>query len=266
MWRYLTQKHAEEILFFSAWFCVGCGALYHSHLWRKENMSDITLTIDGQSITVPQGTTILQAAEQIHKNIPTICYHAHFTAPSLCRMCVVEVEKSRVLVQACSRECENGMVVQTDTPRVMQARKVILELLNSAVDVSESPEIQKLAQEYGADVARFAEGKRRAHPLHDDNPFYLRDYSKCILCWLCVQACGEDVQWTFAITKAGRGFDARIATFFDKPIPESTCVYCGNCVQACPTGALKSKRKFWIETGRDVNELVRHSRLERKRK
>jgi len=93
-----------------------------------------------------------------------------------------------------------------------------------------------------------------------------RDYSKCILCWRCVQACGEDVQWTFAIHKAGRGFETRIATFFDKPIPESTCVYCGNCVQACPTGALKAKREFWIETGRDVNELVRHSRLERRKK
>lgn len=227
-------------------------------------MSDITLTIDGQSISVTQGTTILQAAAQIDKTIPTICYHPHFTAPSLCRMCVVEVEKSRVLVQACSRECENGMVVQTNTPRVRQARKMILELLNSAVDLSAASEIQQLMREYGADVARFAESKRREIPLKDDNPFYLRDYSKCIMCWRCVQACGEDVQWTFAIAKAGRGFDSHISTFFDKPIPESTCVYCGNCVQACPTDALQAKREFWIENGRDVNELVRHSRLEKR--
>lgn len=229
-------------------------------------MSDVTLTIDDQTITVPAGTTILQAAQQIAKTIPTICYHPHFTAPSLCRMCVVEIEKSRVLVQACSRECENGMIIHTDSPRVRQARKMILELVNSAVDVSAAPEIQQLTREYGADVARFAETRKRAVPFHDDNPFYVRDYSKCILCWRCVQACGEDVQWTFAISKAGRGFDTRIATFFDKPIPETTCVYCGNCVQACPTGALKAKREFWIETGRDVNELVRHSRLEKKRK
>jgi len=229
-------------------------------------MSDITLTLDGQTITVPEGTTILEAARQIAKEVPTICYHPHFTAPSLCRMCVVEVEKSRVLVQACSRACEDGMVVRTDTPRVQQARKTILELLHSAVDVSEAPEIQAYTREYGADSNRFGEGARRDLPLQDDNPFYIRDYSKCILCWHCVQACGEDVQWTFAIHKAGRGFETRIATFFDKPIPESTCVYCGNCVQACPTGALKAKREFWIETGRDVNELVRHSRLERRRK
>jgi NADH dehydrogenase/NADH:ubiquinone oxidoreductase subunit G len=229
-------------------------------------MSDITLTIDDQTITVPKGTTILRAAQQIKKEIPTICYHPHFTAPSLCRMCVVEVEKSRVLVQSCSRECENGMVVRTNTPRVQQARKMILELLHSAVDVSEAPEIQAYTRQYGADAQRFGDGARRDLPRHDDNPFYIRDYSKCILCWRCVQACGEDVQWTFAIHKAGRGFETRIATFFDQPIPESTCVYCGNCVQACPTGALKAKREFWIESGRDVNELVRHSRLERRRK
>ena len=229
-------------------------------------MSDITLTIDEQTISVPQGTTILQAAAKLDKTIPTICYHEHFTAPSLCRMCVVEVEKSRVLVQACSRECEEGMVVQTNSPRVRAARKMILELLNSAVDLSDAPEIQALMREYGAEAARFDEAKRRELPLLDDNPFYIRDYSKCILCWRCVQACGEDVQWTFAITKAGRGFDARIATFFDKPIPETTCVYCGNCVQACPTGALKAKREFWIQAGRDVNELVRRSRLEKRRK
>lgn len=229
-------------------------------------MSDITLTIDGQSIAVPPGTTLLQAAAQLDKSIPTICYHEHFSAPSLCRLCVVEVEKSRVLVQACSRECENGMIVQTDTPRVRAARKMILELLHSAVDVSDAPDIQKLMREYGADAARFGDAKRRAHPLRDDNPFYIRDYSKCIMCWRCVQACGEDVQWTFAIGKAGRGFDVRISTFLDQPIPASTCVYCGNCVQACPTGALKAKREFWIQAGRDVRELVRHSRLEKKRR
>ncbi len=229
-------------------------------------MNDITLSINDQTITVAQGTTILQAAAQLDQTIPTICYHEHFSPPSLCRMCVVEIEKSRVLVQACSRECENGMVIHTDTPRVRNARKMILELLTSAVDVSDAPEIQQLAREHGADLNRFLEHKRREHPLRDDNPFYIRDYSKCVLCWRCVQACGQDTQWTFAISKAGRGFEARISTFFDKPIPETTCVYCGNCVQACPTGALKAKRQFWIETGRDVSDLVRYSNLEKKRK
>ncbi|MBI4789139.1 MAG: (2Fe-2S)-binding protein [Chloroflexi bacterium] len=175
-------------------------------------MSDITLTIDNQTITVATGTTILQAAQQLAKEIPTICYHPHFSPPSLCRMCVVEVEKSRVLAQACSRACESGMVVRTDTPRVQQARKVILELLHSAVDVSQATEILEYTRKYGAEPERFGGGKRRDLPLLDDNPFYVRDYSKCILCWRCVQACGEDVQWTFAIHRAGRGFETRIAT------------------------------------------------------
>ncbi len=229
-------------------------------------MSDVTLTIDDQPITVPDGTTILQAAQMLAKQVPTICYHPHFTAPSLCRICVVEVEKSRVLVQACSRVAENGMVVRTDTPRVQTSRKLILEMLNSAVDVSEAPDIQRYSVEYGAEPERFGEGKRRDLPLHDDNPFYIRDYSKCIMCWRCVQACGTDVQWTFAIHRGQRGFEARITTFEEVPIPESTCVYCGNCVQACPTGALKGRREWWMEQGFDLQQLARVSNLDRREK
>jgi NADP-reducing hydrogenase subunit HndD len=224
---------------------------------------DVTLTVDGQMVTAPEGTTILRAAARLGIEIPTICYHPHFTAPSLCRMCMVEVEKSRVLVQACSRAVENGMVVRTDSPRVQLSRKLILEMLHSAVDVSEAPDIQRYSQAYGAEPDRFGDGARRTFPIFDDNPFYIRDYSKCILCWRCVQACGEDVQWTFAIHRAERGFDARIATFEEVPIPQSTCVYCGNCVQACPTGALKAKRELWIEQGIDLRQLARVSQIER---
>ncbi len=230
-------------------------------------MSDVTLTIDGQTVTVPEGTTLLQAAQQVHKHIPTVCYHPHFTPPSLCRVCVVEVEKSRVLVQACSRAAENGMIVQTDSPRVQLARKVLLEMLDSAVDLSDAPEIRQYMETFGAEPHRY-EGttKQRAFPLYDDNPFYVRDYSKCVMCWRCVQACGEDVQYTFAIHRAGRGFDAHISTFDNVPIPESTCVYCGNCVQACPTGALKAKRAYWLEEGLDIKELARVSQLETREK
>ena len=229
-------------------------------------MSEITLTIDGVGVTVAQGTTLLQAAQQLGKMIPTVCYHPHFKPPSLCRVCVVEVEKSRVLVQACSREAESGMVVHTDSARVRLARKVILELLDSAVDTSEAPEIQQYLQTYQAEAGRFGQGKQRRFPLMDDNPFYIRDYSKCILCWRCVQACGEDVQWTFAIHRGERGFETRITTFEQVPIPESTCVYCGNCVQACPTGALKAKREYWLENGMDLRDLVRHSQLEKRQR
>lgn len=228
-------------------------------------MSDITLTIDGQPVTVPPGTTLLQAAQQLGIEIPTICYHPHFSPPSLCRLCVVEVEKSRVLVQACSRAAENGMVVHTASPRVQLARKVLLEMLHSTVDLSEAPEIQQYTARLAADPQRYgSDGARRKFPLLDDNPFYVRDYSKCVMCWRCVQACGEDVQWTFAISRAGRGFDAHISTFAGVPIPQSTCVYCGNCVQACPSGALKPKRVLWMEQGLDLRQLARVSNLQRR--
>ncbi len=228
-------------------------------------MTDVTLTIDGQEITVPQGTTILQAANRIGKSVPTICYHPHFSPPSLCRVCVVEVDKSRVLVQACSRTAENGMVVKTDSPRVQLSRQVILEMLASAVDLSEAPEIQGYMAEYDANPERYGDRiERREIPLYDDNPFYLREYSKCIMCWRCIQACGEDTQWTFAINRADRGFETRVSTFEEVPIPESTCVYCGNCVQACPTGALKAKRQAWMERGLDLKQLARVSNLERR--
>jgi NADH dehydrogenase/NADH:ubiquinone oxidoreductase subunit G len=230
-------------------------------------MIDVTLTIDGKEITVPQGTTILQAAILLNKEVPTVCYHPHFTAPSLCRICVVEVEKSRVLVQACSRLAENGMVVRTDTPRVQLSRQVILEMLASAVDLSDSPEIQAYSEKYNANPDRYGEKtERREFPLYDDNPFYVREYGKCIMCWRCIQACGEDTQWTFAIHRADRGFESHVSTFENVPIPESTCVYCGNCVQACPTGALKAKRQSWMEQGLDLKQLARVSNLERREK
>jgi NADH dehydrogenase/NADH:ubiquinone oxidoreductase subunit G len=228
-------------------------------------MGDVTLTIDGQTVTVPQGTTILRAAQTVAREIPTVCYHPHFSPPSLCRVCVVEVEKSRVLMQACSRAAENGMVVLTDSPRVQRARRVLMEMLHSSVDVSEAPDILEYSRRYGADPLRYGDQtERREFPLFDDNPFYLRDYSKCIMCWRCVQACGEDVQWTFAIHRAGRGFESHISTFEAVPIPESTCVYCGNCVQACPTGALKAKREAWLDQGLDLLELARVSNLDRR--
>ncbi len=156
------------------------------------------------------------------------------------------------------------MVVHTQSARVQLARRLILEMLQSAVDTSEAAEIQRYSREYGADVVRFGQVKRRELPAYDDNPFYVRDYGKCIMCWRCVQACGEDVQWTFAIHRGDRGFESHITTFEGVPIPESTCVYCGNCVQACPTGALKAKRELWMEQGFDLKQLARVSRLDQK--
>ncbi|MES4792346.1 MAG: hypothetical protein C4321_04590, partial [Chloroflexota bacterium] len=200
----------------------------------KEMNKMINLTINHQPVTVPDGTTIRAAARAIGVEIPTVCYHPHFTPNSLCRVCVVELERSRVLVPACSRLVENGMVIQTDSPRVREARRTILELMDSAIDLSQAPELQALMRQYNADASKFAGGQRRDLPLYDDNAVYIRDYSKCILCWRCVQACGTDIQYTFAITLGERGFHTHVDTFFHAPIPETTCVYCGNCVAACP--------------------------------
>lgn len=229
-------------------------------------MPDVTLTIDGQTVTVPAGTTILKAAESIEKDIPTICYHDHCTANALCRICVVEVEGARVLPPACVAQVSEGMKVQTRNERVERSRRTILELLDSAVDLTEAPDIREYAGDYEADPGRFADGERRVHPVLDDNPMYLRDYSKCILCWRCVQVCADDAQYTYAINFSGRGFETSIGTFFDKPMPETTCVFCGQCVGVCPTGALKPKREWLFEQGMTPDEIMQMTRSERRKK
>ncbi|OGO62517.1 MAG: hypothetical protein A2Z45_06325 [Chloroflexi bacterium RBG_19FT_COMBO_55_16] len=227
---------------------------------------DVTLTIDDHSVTVPAGMTILKAAETLGEHIPTICFHAACTSNGLCRMCVVEVEGARVLSPACVAQVGEGMVVHTRSARVERSRRTILELLDSAVDLSEAPEIQTMLEDYAADQERFPGSEPRSIPLLDDNPMYLRDYAKCVLCWRCVQVCAEDAQYTFAINFAGRGFETQIGTFFDKPMPETTCVFCGQCVGVCPTGALKPKREWLLEQGMKPDEIMQVTRTERKRK
>ncbi len=205
--------------------------------------------IDGQHLEVPEGTRLLTAAAAAGIDIPTLCYHPNLTANAVCRLCVVEPSRGRTLIPACAVSCFDGLEVSTDSPRVQRARKVILELLQSATDCSEAPSVQAYSARYGADPARFADGARRTVPVKDDNPFYVRDYDKCILCWRCVQVCAEDVQFTYALTLGERGFHTHIATFFDAPMPDTTCVFCGNCVEVCPSGALKGKQEWRLDCG-----------------
>lgn len=223
----------------------------------------ITLTIDGQEISAPAGMTILKAAESAGIHIPTICYHDHCTANALCRICVVEVEGSRVLTPSCVAQVSQGMKVQTSNERIQRARRTILEMLQSSVDLADAPEIQQMALEYRADPKRFEGGLRREPPLIDDNPMYIRDYAKCILCWRCVQVCATDAQYAFAINFSGRGYETQISTFYDTPMPQSTCVFCGQCVGVCPTGALKPKRQWLLELGRTPDEIMSLTRSER---
>ncbi|HLA97506.1 MAG TPA: 2Fe-2S iron-sulfur cluster-binding protein [Anaerolineales bacterium] len=229
-------------------------------------MSEVTLTIDDLPVNVPAGTTILQAARQLGVEIPTICYHEACTANALCRLCVVEVEGWRVLAASCVVPASEGMLVSTRNPRVERSRRTILEMLDSAVDLSESPEIQAFIADHGAHPGRFPGAERREPPLLDDNPMYIRDYAKCVLCWRCVQVCAEDAQYTYAINFAGRGFETQIGTFFDRPMPATTCVFCGQCVGVCPTGALKPKREWLLEQGLTPDEIMGLTRSERRRK
>lgn len=216
---------------------------------------NLTLTIDGQSVESEPGATILEAAQSVGIDIPTICYHDATTSNALCRTCVVEVEGQRLLQPACIVKIAQGMQVKTNSERVMRSRRTILEMLASTMDLSDAPEILTMIEESGADVERFPQAERRETEVKDDNPMYIRDYSKCLLCWRCVQVCADDAQYTFAINFSGRGFETQIATFFDKSIPETTCVLCGQCVGVCPTGALKPKREFLLEKGMSPQEI-----------
>ncbi len=228
----------------------------------------LTLMIDGQEVTAEQGKTLLEVAREMGKDIPTICFHEATTANALCRICVVEVEGQRVLQPACVVKAGAGMKVQTRSEKVIRARRTILEMLQSTMDLSEAPEIQKMMADYGADANRFPDAQRRESEVIDDNPMYVRDYSKCLLCWRCVQVCADDVQYTFAINFDGRGFETQIGTFFDKAIPETSCVLCGQCVGVCPTGALKPKREFLLEKGMSAQEInvLNTGRKQRKQK
>jgi predicted molibdopterin-dependent oxidoreductase YjgC len=227
----------------------------------------VELEIDGQGVRVFEGQTILDAATRLGVDTPTLCYGPTLRPANVCRVCVVELEGSRVLVPACSRKVEQGMVVRTDTERVRLSRRLVLEFLGSSVDLSTAPEAQEYLRRYDARPDRYGrpappdpdrDRRRPGHhqppdgataatvhgPAKVDNDLYVRDYSKCILCYKCVDACGEQYQNTFAIAVAGRGFDARISTEYVTELPESACVYCGNCIAVCPTGALMFRSEF----------------------
>jgi predicted molibdopterin-dependent oxidoreductase YjgC len=218
-----------------------------------------TLTIDGVAVAVAEGTTILDACRTIDRSIPTLCYLETLKPVNVCRLCVVEIEGARVLAPACSRAVENGMAVHTRSPRVVLARRLVLEFLASSVDLSTAPGMAELLREYGCEPDRFgaaehAEVATVARPAKIDNELYVRDYGKCVLCYKCVEACGADHQNTFAIAVAGRGFGARISTEFDAPLPDSACVYCGNCIAVCPTGALMPSREYDLRRSGEWNE------------
>jgi predicted molibdopterin-dependent oxidoreductase YjgC len=208
----------------------------------------VSIRIDGTDVTVAAGDTILDACRQAGVDTPTICYSDNLTAVNVCRVCVVEVEGSRTLVPSCSRPAEEGMEVQTDSERVQHSRKMVLEFLGTGVDLSQADELHRWIEQYGADPDRYVVEGVEFETMNEDvkvqDGLYVRDYDKCVLCYKCVEACGDDAQHTYAISIAGRGYGARISTEFDVALPDSACVYCGNCVAVCPTNALQFKSEF----------------------
>ena len=205
----------------------------------------VTITIDGAPVSVSNGSTVLDACAAAGVDTPTLCYAENLTPVNVCRVCVVELEGSRTLIPSCSRVAEEGMVVHTDSERVRHSRKMVLEFLGSGVDLSQAGELNDWADHYGADPERYGPlAEAIDEPVKVQDDLYIRDYDKCVLCYKCVEACGDDAQHTFAISVSGRGFDARISTEFDVTLPESACVYCGNCVAVCPTNALQFRTEW----------------------
>jgi len=205
----------------------------------------IEIKIDGQAVSVAAGSTILDAAKKLGIETPTLCFLESLTPVNVCRVCVVELEGSRTLVPACSRKVEPNMSIQTDSERVRLSRRLVLEFLASSVDLSTAPTMPEYLDRYHARPDRFGATRATvAQLVKIDNDLYVRDYSKCVLCYKCVEACGVDAQNTFAIAVAGRGFSAHIATEYEVPLTDSACVYCGNCIGVCPTGALMFKSEY----------------------
>ena len=215
----------------------------------------INLTIDDQNVTVPEGTTILQAAKQAGIDIPTLCFLKDINEVGDCRMCIVEVEGRKGFATSCIQKVEEGMIVHTHTPNVLEARHVILDLIisNHSKDCltctrSGNCELQVLATKFNVLNIEF-EGERTEHKIDDLSPSIVRDFNKCILCRRCVAAC-KNVQEIGAIDCINRGFESCISTVGDHSLNDVNCTFCGQCIEACPTGALHEKETIndvWVK-------------------
>jgi NADP-reducing hydrogenase subunit HndD len=216
------------------------------------------IIIDKQELSFKPGQTILEVAKENGVDIPTLCYLKGTTPTGACRMCLVEIEGAKMLAASCAMPATANMVVRTSSPRVIAARRFNLELLLSSgrhdcihqETGSEGQEtscsargecrLHDLAVHYQADPNRF-EPSEQKYEIEDMNPLIVRDFSRCILCGRCIQACNE-VQVNRAISFGYRGASTKVVTKSDSPLYRSDCVFCGECVQSCPVGALTNKK------------------------
>ncbi len=210
-------------------------------------MTMVNLTINGKQIQAPQGATILEAARAAGIYIPTLCYHPELRPEGACRLCMVEASGARTLVASCVYPVSEGMVVKTNTDKVREARKTVVELLlaNHPKDClccqkSGDCELQKIAADLGLRKIRFEGGETKAHTIDCSNPSLVRDQEKCILCGRCIRIC-RDVQGMNVYSFAGRGFNTIVSTAFEHDLKDAVCTYCGQCASVCPTGAIVEK-------------------------
>ncbi len=211
--------------------------------------TDLTLTLDGETITFVAGETLYEVAVRQGKFIPTLCYDPRLKPFGACRLCVAEVKGQRNPVASCTTPAVVGMEVNTASDRIDFFRKTLLEMVvseNPTVEVSPlrsyaSQELTTLVDLYGARTDRFQGAHSGASRLDDTNPFLLRDYDLCISCYRCVRVCAEQ-EGDYAISIKNRGFQTQITVEFDGLLKESACTFCGQCVQTCPTGALGDKK------------------------
>ena len=223
----------------------------------------VNLTIDGINVSVPAGTTILEAARKIHVHIPTLCFLKGINQMGECRMCLVEVEGRRGLATSCIQTVSEGMVVYTNSQKVRDSKRMTLDLILSNHDMeclmctrNGNCELQRLAHEFNMTDILY-KGSRSKVGKDAISPSLERDFGKCILCGRCVAVC-QDVQQIGAIDRVGRGFDTRIGTVMEYSLNNVNCVFCGQCITACPTGALHEKddtEKVW-EALADPNKVV----------
>lgn len=210
-------------------------------------MSNPVVTINGSRLTGREGMTILEIARENNIDIPTLCHSPDFTPIGACRLCVVEVERSRTLVGSCHTPIEEGMVIHTHSPKVLETRRTIVELLLAShsgtcymCDKANICELRAIATELDVGLPQF-QVRKRYYPIEDDSPYIVRDLSKCILCRRCIWACTEVAKKNvFAV--GYRGFDSKIVVDFDQPLDKEVCRDCGVCIPFCPTGALGRPR------------------------